>query len=154
MLTLHKPILEELWFREKMLGDEETMSYNHAWGGTISFPKEHWGDWYNYWLTNHENRHFYRYLQTEDGSFVGEAAYHYDAELNMYIADIIVFSEERGRGYGKEGLRLLSMAAKEHGIEVLYDNIAIDNPAIALFLQQGFFEDYRTEEFIFLKKIL
>ena len=38
MLTLHKPGYEDLWFRQKMLGDEETMSYNHAWGGTIPFP--------------------------------------------------------------------------------------------------------------------
>ena len=37
MLTQHRPTLEELRFRQSMLGDPETMSYNHAWGGTIPF---------------------------------------------------------------------------------------------------------------------
>ena len=32
--------------------------------------------------------------------------------------------------------------------------IAIDNPAISLFLKQGFYEDYRTNEKIVLKKDL
>ena len=39
-----------------------------------------------------------------------------------------------------------------YGVEVLYDNIAIDNPAIKLFLKTGFYEEYRTDEIIMLKK--
>ncbi len=35
MLTLYEPKYEDLWFRKMMLADEDTMSYNHAWGGTI-----------------------------------------------------------------------------------------------------------------------
>ena len=31
-ITLYTPSLEDLWFRQKMMADEETMSYNHAWG--------------------------------------------------------------------------------------------------------------------------
>lgn len=42
MVELYKPRIEDLWFREKMLSDDQTMSYNHAYGGTISFPKEKW----------------------------------------------------------------------------------------------------------------
>ena len=38
MVTACKPKPEDLWFRQKLLADEETMSYNLAWGGTISFP--------------------------------------------------------------------------------------------------------------------
>ena len=30
-ITLYTPSLEDLWFRQKMMADEETMSYNHAW---------------------------------------------------------------------------------------------------------------------------
>ena len=30
MLTLYKPKYEDLWFRQMMLADEDTMSYNHA----------------------------------------------------------------------------------------------------------------------------
>lgn len=36
----------------------------------------------------------------------------------------------------------------------LYDDIAIDNPAISIFLKEGFIEEYRTDEIILLKKIL
>lgn len=37
-LRLHRPVLPELEFRRRLLGDEETMAYNHAYGGTASFP--------------------------------------------------------------------------------------------------------------------
>ena len=36
----------------------------------------------------------------------------------------------------------------------LHDDIAIDNPAIRLFLKAGFYEEYRTDEIIMLKKDL
>jgi len=153
VLELVVPSLEELWFRESLLADEETMSYNHAWGGTISFPKENWQDWYEYWIINHDNERYYRYLKDKNG-FVGEVAYHYDSEYDGYVADIIVYSAYRGRGYGSEGLSLLCNAARENGIEVLYDDIAIDNPAISMFLKQGFYEEYRTDDKIVLKKEL
>ena len=35
MISLYKPKLEDLWFRQKFMADPETMSYNDAWGGTI-----------------------------------------------------------------------------------------------------------------------
>ena len=43
MLTLYEPRYEDLWFRQMMLADEETMAYNRAWGGTIPWPEEKWG---------------------------------------------------------------------------------------------------------------
>ena len=153
MIELVIPTLEDLWFRKKLLADEETMSYNHAWGGTISFPEEKWQNWYDRWVMNHENKRYYRYLKDENG-FVGEIAYHYDPEYDGYVADIIIFSQYRGRGYGVQGLKLLCNAAKENGIRVLYDDIAIDNTAINLFKKQGFYEVCRTEEKIILKKDL
>ena len=85
---------------------------------------------------------------------MGEIAYHYDPEYDAYVADVIVFSKYRGKGYGAKGLEMLCTAAKENGVSVLYDDIAIDNPAISIFLKQGFYEEFRTEEKIFLKKIL
>ncbi len=42
MLTLVKPAFDALWFREKLMADEETMSYNARWGGTIPFPEDAW----------------------------------------------------------------------------------------------------------------
>ena len=50
MVELFKPKVADLWFREKLLSDEDTMSYNHAWGGTIPFPKEKWENWHNRWV--------------------------------------------------------------------------------------------------------
>lgn len=152
MIKLYKPKLEDLWFRKALLGDEETMSYNHHWGGAIPFPEEDWADWYDHWIINAGKERFYRYLVNENDEFVGEIAYHFDGE--HYLADIIVAAQYRNKGYGKEGLSLLCLAAKENGIQELYDDIAIDNPAISLFLKFGFVEEYRTEEIIMLKKDL
>ena len=49
---------------------------------------------------------------------------------------------------------LLCNAAKQNGVKLLYDDIAIDNPAITMFLQNGFMEEYRTHKVIMLKKEL
>lgn len=153
-VIFYKPHLEDLWFRQAMMADPETMSYNNAWGGTIPFPRENWEEWYDYWVINPKNR-FYRYITTgESRSFVGEAAYHYDNDLNIYLADIIIAARSRRHGYGKAGLEMLCEVAQKEKIPELYDNIAINNPGINLFLQCGFQEEYRTEEIIMLKKVL
>ena len=60
----------------------------------------------------------------------------------------------RGRGYGTQGLALLCEEAVKNGIDVLRDDIAIDNPAVSMFLKNGFSEEYRTGEIIMLKKDL
>ena len=154
LITLYTPSLEDLWFRQEMMADPETMSYNHAWGGTIPFPKEEWRDWYDCWIVNHENKRYYRYLKDNTGRFIGEIAYHYDANRNLHIADVIVHALYRGKGHGSIGLERLCNAAKKNGVDVLYDDIAIDNPAITMFLKYGFIEEYRTEEIIMLRKEL
>ena len=71
MLELYEPQVEDLWFKEKMMGDEQTMSYNHAYGGIIPFPKEYWADWHNRWITNHNGKRFYRYIKDRE-TFVGD----------------------------------------------------------------------------------
>ena len=155
MIELYTPSPEDLWFRQRFLGDEETMSYNHAWGGTIPFPEEEWGPWYDHWVAHPEGKRFYRYLLDKDSNaFVGEIAFHFDPVRGLWLADVIVAAEYRGRGYGRQGLELLCRAAADEGIETLYDDIAIDNPGIALFLKAGFTEEYRTDEIIMLKKEL
>ena len=153
-VSLYTPKLEDLWFREAFLSDPDTMSYNNAWGGTIPFPRESWEGWYDHWVTTKDGRHFYRYLKNADGEFVGEVAYHIMGKRNICMADVIVASKYRGRGYGKEGLFLLCEQAKANGIDCIYDNIAVDNPAIKLFEEEGFLEESRAEGLIFLKKQL
>ena len=85
MLVLYKPELEDLWFREELMGDPNTMSYNHASGGTIPFPKEKWVSWYQKWIVPDESKRYYRYLQNEETKqFVGEIAYYLDDSKQIY----------------------------------------------------------------------
>ena len=154
MIRLYIPKYEDLWFRKMFMADVDTMSYNHAWGGTISFPEEDWNEWYQYWIVETENKRFYRYLMNDENEFVGEIAYHLNEIEDKYIANVIIYSKHRGKGYGEQGLNMLCNACQNTEISVLYDNIAIDNPAIKLFQKCGFFEEYRTEEVIMLKKFL
>lgn len=152
-VKLYKPLPQDMWFRQKLLADEQTMTYNHAWGGTIDFPQERWKSWYSRWVNGRDNERFYRYV-TADSEFVGETAYHFDKELGVYLADVIIHAEKRGRGYGKQALLLLCESAGQNGVTKLFDNIAADNPAVGLFSACGFEEEYRTDEYIMLKKNL
>lgn len=60
MLTLVKPAFDDLWFRKNLMADEETMSYNARWGGTIPFPEEEWESWYESWVRNPGASRYYR----------------------------------------------------------------------------------------------
>ena len=153
-LSLYEPKREDLWFRQRMLADEETMSYNRAWGGTVPFPEADWDAWYDCWVADPRGERFYRYLRDAAGDYVGEIAFHFDGSVRRWEADVIVYAPYRGRGYGAQGLDLLCAAAKERGIPVLYDSIAADNPAAGMFLRRGFSEESRTKMQIILKKEL
>lgn len=129
------------------------MFYNHDYGGCIDFPPEKWEKWYEKWLKNHTNRYFYRYLYNQELKiFVGECAYHWEETEQKYICDVIVHSRYRGKGYGTEALFLLCEAAKDRGLNELWDNIAIDNPSVSLFLRCGFTEISRDADAVWLKK--
>ena len=153
MLTLYKPSVDDLWFREQMMGNAETMAYNHAYGGTIPFPKENWADWHAFWLADQDGKRFYRYVKV-DSTFVGEVAYHFDEDRRITIVDVIIDAPYRGKGYGSQALTLLCQAAKEANIHEVYDDIAIDNPSVALFLKCGFSVTLQTEEYVLVKKEL
>ena len=154
MTELYLPQKSELWFRQKLLSDPETMSYNRAWGGAVGFPEERWDGWYERWIVRHEGKRFYRYLRDGNGSFVGETAYHLDESRGIYLADVIVFAPFRRRGHGRAALEFLCRAAKGNGLSVLYDDLAADNPARALFESEGFTEEARTDTYVILKKVL
>ena len=155
MITLHKPELKDLEYRQLLLADKDTMLYNQKWGGTIDFPKENWEAWYKRWVSSDDSERYYRYFYSEDTqSFVGEVSYHYDTQYQAYIVSIIVEAKYRGAGYGKEGLLLLIEAAKANGIAKLNDDIAIDNPSVSLFLNVGFTEAWRNEDCIMVELVL
>lgn len=153
MIRLYRPEPEDLWFKQTMLADEETMAYNHARGGTIRFDRDRWDAWYKKWLCAPEQIYFYRYLaDAESGEFLGEIAYH--PEEGLCMADVLVYAPHRRRGIGREGLRLLCEQAKVHRIYELYDRIAADNPSIVLFEQEGFICIRNDPDGIMVKKIL
>lgn len=155
ILEIIIPKIEELSFKQELLSDEETMSYNHQFGGVIQFPKEKWKRWYEKWIGSKNPYYFYRYLYSiELKKYVGEIAYHYEKETNRYLCDVIVHAKYRGNGFGKEGLNLLCQCAKKNGIHTLYDDILLDNPSVHLFLKNGFIEEERTNEVVIVKKRL
>ena len=155
MLKVVKPELEDLWFRESMMADIETMSYNDAWGGTIPFPKEDWEEWYTLWVRNSGQERYYHYLKDDANKvFVGEISYHFDKLRNIYICDVIIKAEFRKQGFGTQGIHLLCEAAKANGVEALYDNIAADNPSTHLFLKNGFSIEFQNDEILMVKTVL
>ena len=155
MLKVVKPELEDLWFRESMMADIETMSYNDAWGGTIPFPKEDWEEWYTLWVRNSGQERYYRYLKDDVNKvFVGEISYHLDKLRNIYLCDVIIKAEFRRQGFGTQGIQLLCEAAKANGVEALYDNIAADNPSAHLFLENGFSIEFQNDEILMVKRVL
>lgn len=155
MLKVVKPELEDLWFRESMMADIETMSYNDAWGGTIPFPKEDWEEWYTLWVRNSGQERYYRYLKDDANKvFVGEISYYFDKLRNIYICDVIIKAEFRKQGFGTQGIQLLCEAAKANGVEALYDDIAADNPSVHLFIKNGFSIEFQNDEIVMVKIVL
>ena len=70
------------------------------------------------------------------------------------MISIIILAKYRGKGYGSEALELLCKEAKQNGISIVYDDIAIDNPSITMFERHGFKRMAKTEEIILLCKEL
>ena len=89
-----------------------------------------------------------------DNEYVGEVAYHYDRQRDIYICDVIILSEYRNQGYGTDGIQQLCKAAKNNGISVLHDDIAADNPSYKLFLKNGFEIEYQNEDVVMVKRNL
>ena len=122
-IELYVPELPDLWFREKLLSDPETMSYNRGYElgfpeyhndtGCIDFPKENWDGWYRKWV-HAEPERFYAFLrETETGDFLGEVNLFQTEELGVYEMGIVLHSARRGKGYAQAGLRLLLQVAFE-----------------------------------------
>jgi len=109
-LELYIPRAEDGWFYEKMMSDPATMAYNAPWfppDGCIPDPASEWLDLQAKWIGCAPER-FYAYLRrTADGAFVGDVNYHAAAERDRHDMGIVIYAPERGRGYGKQGLRLL-----------------------------------------------
>lgn len=116
-LELYIPKLEDLWFRQKMLSDPETMSYNANWDvnytgyhrdtGCIDFPESEWAECYAY-LTGNEPKQFYAYIKrSSDGVWIGDVNFHYTPEQDWWDMGIVIYAPFRGKGYAAPALRLM-----------------------------------------------
>lgn len=129
-LALHVPSLAEMWYRQKLMSDPETMSYNRGYDlsfegyhrdtGCIDFPESEWERAHRR-LTERAPEQWYAYLvRKEDGEFVGEVNVHRSTDGGWYDMGIVVEACRRGQGYGHEGLALLlEYAFEELGVPEL-----------------------------------
>ena len=150
LVSLVEPSMDMLEYKQKLISDFPTMSYNHQ---TIEFPKERWQDWYNRWIGNKDPNYFYRYLYSHEyKAFIGEIAYH--LVDNCFVCDILIEHKYRHQLFGLIGLDMLSKSAKDNGILELYDYISKDNPSIHLFLKNGFdLLEITEKDFVVRKKL-
>lgn len=109
-LRLYLPQPEDGWFYVKMMSDPETMAYNVPWfppDGCIPAAEAEWRDLQKEWV-GREPQRFYAFLQRKcDGAFVGDVNYHANAGKDCCDIGIVIYAPERGKGYGRQGLRLL-----------------------------------------------
>ncbi len=165
-ISLIKPKLKDLWFRQKCMNDQETMSYNagydvnyegyHYDTGCIDFPKEKWKDWYKQKMNN-PNFYYAYILDNNLKEFVGYINFNKKENDNVASMGIVIYSKYRGKGYMKPALSKLCQQAKKEGIEILIDNVPQDREfALKVFFDLGFkiIDEYEGERFGKKEKIL
>lgn len=122
-LSLHVPTYEELGYRQKIMQDPDTMSYNKGYDlnfdgydkatGCITFPEHKWMDWYTYFIGQEPHRFYAYVVQESDGEFIGEVNLHISSNACWYEMGIVLEAKYRGKGYAVAALRLLLQHAFE-----------------------------------------
>lgn len=151
-LCLHVPLLKELDYRQRILSQPETMSYNKGYEleienydnqtGCIYFEKKYWNDWYNRWVNGQPDK-YYAYLKDKvSGEFVGDISFRYEEGKDAYCIGIVIEDKYRGKGYSSKGLTLLSEKAfMDLGVKILRNDIPIERiHAIKAHKKAGFKE--------------
>lgn len=145
---LHVPTFEELSYRQQLLSEPETMSYNRGHQheridpetGCVSFPPEDWQAFYQHFI-GQEPLRFYAYIvRSDNDEFIGEVNVREVPGKPWYEMGIIVSASERGRGYSNDALEeLLEVAFARLGAPAVH-NFFEDHrkAAIALHLAHGF----------------
>ena len=85
-----------------------------------------------------ENKFFAYLKDTKTNEFIGYVNYQFDSSENYYDCGILIEASKRGKGYSKEGLKLLCEAAKKNGIKELYDSFEKDRYHAKVFEDVGF----------------
>lgn len=155
-LYLHIPEYDELWYRQKIMEDPETMDYNKGYDmdfegydrstGCIAFPKQEWADWYDYFI-NQEPECFYAYIAREsDGRFIGEVNVHMSDDNDWYEMGIVLEGKYRGKGYAVAALKLLLQYAFEKmGAKAVHNDFEEERQAAVKTHISAGFSKYRQE---------
>lgn len=156
-LEIYIPNLEDYWYEQKLQNDPKTMSYNAGWNvsydgyhydtGCIDFPKEKWESTFE---KRKDCNKFFAYLKDiEKDEFVGYINYHYNKNDDRYECGIVIENKYRGKGFAKEGLKLLCEEAKKNGVKSLYDNFEKNREGNKIFSDVGFkiVDKYICEKF-------
>ena len=149
-LYLHIPTYEELSYRQRILSDPATMSYNanydinykgyHKETGCIDFNKEDWPNWYSFWINN-KPQCFYAYIVIQGtNEFIGEVNLHYNKTKDWYEMGIVIEDKYRGNGYSLEALnKLLEVAFNEFHARAVHNNFETKrSSAYKVHLDAGF----------------
>ncbi len=134
-LRLYQPEYNELFFRQSLLSDPETMAFNRFKDpgpdydpktGCIEFPRGTWALWYDFWL-EHEPDNFYAVI-ADGRTPLGEISWHFDGE--EYRVGIILLAKHRRKGYCAPTLELLCRKAFEtFDLPALSATVSTANPA-------------------------
>lgn len=156
-LKLYIPGSDDMWFRQKMMSDPDTMSYNadldvdfdgyHKDTGCIDFPEQNWSSWREYWIGNEPER-FYAYIErTSDGTWIGEVNFHYTPEYDRWDIGIVIYAPYRGTGYSVTALRLLmAHAFLDCGVSRLHNDFEVTrHAALNAHLAAGFRKTYTRD---------
>lgn len=149
-LFLHVPTLDELWYRERLMSDPDTMAYNKGYDlsfdgydretGCIAFPREEWAAWHAYFV-GQEPLRYYAYIARErDGAFLGEVNLHKSVLHDWHDMGIVLEARYRGQGYSVEALRLLLRQAFEvMGLSAVHNDFETSrSAAISAHMAAGF----------------
>ena len=105
--------LSELWYRQKLLADPDTMYFNRSSDscGCIDFPDDGFSGWYNYWIKGFPMRYYAYVVRVPDGTFIGEVWLNKNEIIGFYDdyyeMGIIIENKFRCVGYGSEAIKLL-----------------------------------------------
>lgn len=145
-LRLHIPNFSELWYRQKLLSDPDTMYFNKSSDscGCIDFPADGFSDWYNYWIKGFPMRYYAYVVRISDGSYIGEV-WLYKNDIKGFYEDyyemgIIIENKYRCVGYGREALGLLlDVAFCELGAASVHNSfVSYHSEALKVHINSGF----------------
>lgn len=108
-LILHVPSFEELKYRQLILSQEDTMSYNKGYNlriedynnetGCIDFSRKCWSEWYSKWVSERVDRYYSYIVNSKTDEFVGDVCFYYDPSNDLHRIGIVIESKHRSKGY-------------------------------------------------------